>query len=92
MVYYSGIIPCCMIFLKQFTVVVFHIYYTAAGVTQQLKICLASIKKKKKRKEQWQKPYYYNLQKKEKKKRTMAEALLLQSRFWVGIDIKMWPG
>jgi hypothetical protein len=38
MVYYSGIIPCCMIFLKQFTVVVFHIYYTAAGVTQQLKI------------------------------------------------------
>ena len=30
--------------------------------------------------------------KKEKKKRTMAEALLLQSRFWVGIDIKMWPG
>jgi len=38
MVYYSGIIPCCMIFLKQFTVVVFLIYYTAAGVTQQLKI------------------------------------------------------
>ena len=34
MVCYSGIIPCCMIFLKQFTVVVFLIYYTAAGVTQ----------------------------------------------------------
>jgi hypothetical protein len=32
--WYSG----CMIFLKQFTVVVFLIYYTAAGVTQQLKI------------------------------------------------------